>query len=80
MPQFPRRNTQPMRPESYRRIAREIRVIAARLDECAEGADPHQKQRLTVALNSLMRQSRAWRARHQATVDGTLYIQPDWQN
>lgn len=65
MPTFPRRNTQPMRPDSYRRIARLLRGIADRLDRYAESSDPHHKTAVTRLLNGLRMQARDWFARHQ---------------
>lgn len=76
MPQYSRRNTQPMRPESYRRIARLLREIADALDASAESADPTQKRVLTMRLQSLAKSAHHWWHRHRSTVDGTLHIPP----
>jgi len=75
-PQFPRRRTQPMRPDSYLRIARLLRDAADRIERSAPGADRHQKQSLTTALQGLRHQARDWWERHQATADGTLRMPP----
>lgn len=74
MPQFPRRNTQPMRPESYRRIARLLREIADALDASAEAQDRFQRQALTMRLHGLYKSAHAWWHRHRSTVDGSLHI------
>ena len=76
MPQFPRRNTQPMRPDSYRRIARLLRGLADKIDAYAEQVDPHRKTAMTRLLHGLQAQARDWRARHRATRDGTLHVPP----
>lgn len=65
MAQFSRRNTQPMRPDSYRRIARLLRHIADRIDACAERQDAQEKRTLTMLLHSLSRQARNWSDRHR---------------
>lgn len=76
MPQFPRRNTQPMRADSYRRIARLLRGLADKIDRYAGQIDPHHKTAMTRLLDGLHAQSRDWRARHHATRDGTLHVPP----
>jgi len=76
MPQFAPRRTQPMRPDSYRRIARLLRVIADRLDACAERRDPAEKRVLTQILNTLSRDAHQWSARHRATVEGYPFRAP----
>ena len=76
MPQFPRRNTQPMRPESYRRIARLLRGIADALDASADSVDRHQRQALTMRLHGLYKSAYHWWSRHRATIDGSLHIPP----
>lgn len=77
MPQFPRRNTQPMRADSYHRIARLLRGIADKLDEAAEASTPQHKRRLTMLLHSLAQQARHWSARHRASTSGTLHVPHD---
>jgi len=74
MPQFPRRNTQPMRPDSYHRIARLLRHAADRIEACAEQQGAQEKRTLTMLLHSLIRQARHWSDRHRATVDGSLNV------
>ena len=74
MPQFSRRNTQPMRPESYRRIAGLLREIADALDVAADGLDRHQRAALTARLHGLHKAAQHWWARHRATADGSLHI------
>lgn len=76
MPQFPPRRTQPMREESYLRIARLLREIADRVEAAAPALDRHQKAALTANLHGLTRSARAWWQRHQATVNGTLLMPP----
>lgn len=76
MPQFPPRRTQPMRSDSYRRIARLLRGIADRLDACAERRDPTEKRVVTQLLHTLSRDARRWSDRHRATVDGSLELPP----
>lgn len=77
MPQFQRRNTQPMRADSYRRIARLLRGIADKLDACADSDNPHDRAAITQRLRTLKNQARYWWERHHATLDGTLHIPPD---
>jgi hypothetical protein len=74
MPQFPTRRTQPMRADSYRRIARLLRGIADRLEQCAGSDDPHDKAALTQRLATLARAAREWNLRHRATIYATLYM------
>lgn len=76
MPQFPRRNTQPMRPDSYLRIARLLREAADRIEACAGSENPHDKKALTQRLATLAREARVWNLRHRATLDGTLHVPP----
>ena len=76
MPQFPPRRTQPMRPDSYRRIARLLREIADRLDVYADSDDSRTQAAITQRLRSLKHQAREWDARHRATLDGTLILPP----
>lgn len=76
MAQFPRRNTQPMRPDSYLRIARLLRETADRIEACAGSADPRDKAALTRRLATLASQARQWHLRHRATITGTLHVPP----
>ncbi len=77
LPQFPARRTQPMRPESYTRVARLLRQFADRLEAAASADDPIKRRALTMALNSLAHAARGWRDRHRATINGTLTMPPD---
>jgi hypothetical protein len=74
MRHFAPRRTQPMRPDSYRRIARLLRRVADRIDTCSERSDPTEKRVLTQILHTLARDARQWSARHRATIDGTLTL------
>lgn len=75
-PHFSPRRTQPMRPDSYRRIARILRGIADRLEAYAGSVDPRHKTATTSLLHGLSRQARDWWQRHRATVDGSLELPP----
>lgn len=67
MPQFLRRNTQPMRPEAYRRIARQLHEIADAVDLAADGLGGTQRATLNARLQSLHKLAAAWWRRHQTT-------------
>lgn len=75
MPFRPRR-TQPMRPESYLRIALALRARADAIKAAAPGETPQQKRILTMHLASLAHEARHWNQRHRATIDGTLMMPP----
>ena len=64
MTQFARRAAQPLRPDSYRRLARLVRQYADRLDESAEGEDARQKKARTDAVNGLHSVARSHWHRH----------------
>lgn len=68
-PQFTRRSTQPMRAESYRRIARVLRDIADKIESRAEGVhDSAQNRRaVTRLLHGLTQRARAWQERHRTS-------------
>ena len=54
-PRFQPRRAQPLKPDSYRRLARLVRQYAERIEAAAERADPQQKKSVTDALNGLYR-------------------------
>lgn len=65
MPQFPPRKTQPLKPDSYRRLARLVRVYAERIEANADTQDARAKKARTDAVNGLMQVARAhWRRHH----------------
>lgn len=74
MPHFSPRRTQPMRPDSYRRIARLLRGVADRIERYADSSDPHHKAAITQLLHTLGRDARQWSDRHRATMDGSLSL------
>lgn len=53
MPRFAPHRIQPLKPGSYRRLARLVRAYAGRLEAASEGAGPRQKMARTNALNAL---------------------------
>lgn len=76
MPQFPPRRTQPMRVDSYRRIARLLHATADKLDAYADMSEPRHQGAVTQMLRTLRHRARYWDERHRATVDGTLTMPP----
>lgn len=64
MNKFRGRAIQPPRPDSYHRLARMVRERAAVVEALAAPATPAERQRLTVAINSLMRLTRSMWHRH----------------
>lgn len=59
MTQFPRRATQPLRPDSYRRLARLARSLIDRIEAVADAQTPQERRERTMALTGLLRLVRA---------------------
>ena len=67
-PQFQPRTLRPMRPEQYRRAAKELREWAAKLDARADAQTPTERRALGAAVYALARYVSALRRRHAASV------------
>lgn len=64
MPQFPKRSTLPLQPESYRAAARRLRRIADKLEARAAPRNPIEKTALSNIVNNLYHTSRRLWCRH----------------
>lgn len=65
MPQFQKRSSQPLSPESYRAAARRLRDLAALVDRYSDARDTRQHQQLTRAIHGLSAASQALSRRHR---------------
>lgn len=63
-PQFAKRSTQPLRPESYRAIARRLRRFADRIERAAEPKSPREQATLTRLIHALAQFARITATRH----------------
>lgn len=70
MPQFAPRRSQPLKPDSYRRLARLVRSYADRLDAAADRETPQQRKAITDAVSGLHKLSRHYWHRHAGRSPG----------
>lgn len=72
MPQFTPRHTQPLRPDSYRRLARLVRGFADRIEAVADAQTPQDKRERTMALTGMLRLVRqTWIRNNKAANDAS---------
>lgn len=64
MTQFAKRNTQPLKPESYTYCARQLRKWADRIEACGEPQTPHELAALTRAVRAAHNFMRVFSMRH----------------
>ena len=64
MTQFPKRNTQPLRPDSYSYCARQLRKWADRIEVCGDPQSPRELAALTRAVRAASGFMREFSERH----------------